>query len=192
MVGALLATSVWGQTALPQGANTVFQFNGFSIAAPAGEQWSLLEYTANSALFGRRTESGAHTFIAMVMSDKLSERELALWNTREEYFEFMKKLKRASLHPDSHRFIEDEYTFDRVPAPGCMRYRLRAEEIAMQNTPERTQTVEAIGINCVHPDSLRTYMDISYTERGIAQTDSAAMRAEAEAFIGSFRFAPLK
>ncbi len=192
MVAARIAAAALALFASVAAAQTPLQFKGFRVTPPASENWNVVERNDTSALLGRRTASATHTFVAIVMSDTIPEKDLPLWNTVPEFFDFIKKLKRASLDPSRHTFIGEEFSPPLARAPTCMRYRLRAEDRGAQQARGVALPLEIAGVSCTHPDSLRTIVDVSYSERGGPAPDSARMREEVERFIASVIFTPLK
>ena len=191
-VTAALAFVLCAGVAAAQGVVAPLQFKGFRVTPPATAHWTVLERNDVSALLGRRTGSAAHTFVAIVMSDTIPEKDLPLWNSVPEYFDFIRKLKRASLDPSRHTLLDDDFTPPLAHAPTCMRYRLRAEDRGAQQVRGVALPLEIAGVSCTHPDSLRTIVDVSYSERGGPSADSPHMREEAERFIHSIVFTPLK
>jgi len=189
---AVLALGVLPAVAAAQSTGTSLQFKGFRVTSPAAENWTVLDRNEVSALLGRRTTSSTHTFVAIVMSDSIPDNDVPLWNSVPEYFDFIKKLKRASLDPSRHTLLSDEFTPPLANAPTCIRYRLRAEDKGAQQARGIALPLDITGVSCTHPDSLRTIVDVSYSERGGPSTESARMREEAERFVSSIVFLPLK
>ena len=170
----------------------MLEFGGFRLAALPAPEWTVLERNAASALLGRRTGSATHTFVAIVMSDTIPDKDLPLWNSVSGYFDFMRKLKPASLDPSRHTLLEQEYSPPLDKAPTCMRYRLRVEDRGAPQARGVALPMTIAGVSCTHPDALRTLVDVSYSERGGPAPESPRMREEAERFISSLVFTPLR
>ena len=189
---ALLVCALAVPSALAQDGAAALEFRGFRLAPLPAPEWTTLERNAASALFGRHTAAATHTFVAIVMSDTIPEKDLPLWNSVGAYFDFMRKLKPASLDPSRHTLLEQEYSPPLDKAPTCMRYRLRVEDRGAPQARGVALSMTIAGVSCTHPEALRTLIDVSYSERGGPAPESARMREEAERIVDSLQFTPLR
>lgn len=170
--------------------DTPLQFNGFHVKPPGGENWYRFIRNDGNVLFGKRIDSKVHTFAALVHSGMLPA-GIAVGSI-EDYFALVKKIKRAMISPKYLRFLEEEYVTENTPGRTCIRYRLKAEAILAPQARGVPLTLEINGFSCTHPESLRTSIDIHYSERGGPGPDSEGMRREGEEFIRGIVFTPLK
>ena len=139
-------------------------------------------------LFGKRVDSPTHSFGATATSDLIIDK----FETREQFQEYVNKLRTADFDATRFKVIEFESSVDATFPEWCVRYHLKHTDRNAVLARNRTLLVEDFGITCLHPDKKDLVVDVGYSERGRAaelkSELSAGMRKEGETFVRSLKF----
>jgi hypothetical protein len=139
-------------------------------------------------LFGKKVDSPTHSFGATATSDLIREK----FETREQFQEYVNKLRTADFDPLRFKVIEFESAVDTNYPAWCVRYRLKHTDRNAVLARNRTLLVEDFGITCLHPDKKDLVVDVGYSERGRAaelkSELSVDLRKEGESFMRTLKF----
>jgi hypothetical protein len=169
-------------------AATAYELEGYSVLAPPGKSWFEMQRDRQQVLFGKRVESPTHSFGATATSDVIIDK----FETREQFQEYVNKLRTADFDTTRFKVIEFESSVDATFPGWCVRYHLKHTDRNAVLARNRTLLVEDFGITCLHPDKKDLVVDVGYSERGRAaelkSELSAGMRKEGETFVRSLKF----
>ncbi|MEO8441514.1 MAG: hypothetical protein ABI547_03445 [Betaproteobacteria bacterium] len=191
----LLATAGYAQHAAAQlhakpitDPATVYELEGYSVTPPPGKGWFEMQHDRQQVLFGKKVDSPTHSFGATATSDLIGVK----FETREQFQEYVNKLRTAEFDPARFKVIEFESSMDTTGPAWCVRYRLKHTDRNAVLARNRTLLVEDIGVTCLHPDKRELVVDVGYSERGRAaelkSELSSGLRTEGESFMSSLKF----
>jgi hypothetical protein len=170
--------------------NAIYALEGYSVLPPRGKSWFEMQRDRKQALFGKKLDSPTHSFAAMATSDRIGEK----FETREQFQEYVNKLRTANLDAARFRVIEFDSAVDDTFAAWCVRYRLKHTDRNAVLSRNRTLLAEDLGVTCLHPEKRDLVVDVGYSERGRAAELnaelSAELRKEGETFMRSLKFTP--
>ncbi len=168
----------------------VYQLEGYSVLPPPGKSWFKMQHDRQQALFGKKLDSPTHSFAAMAASGLIDEK----FETREQFQDYVNKLRTADFDAARYRVIEFDSSVDNTFAAWCVRYRLKHTDRNAVLSRNRTLLVEDFGVTCLHPDKRDLVVDVGYSERGrqaeLNAELSAELRKEGESFMRSLKFTP--
>jgi len=169
-------------------AAAVYELEGYSVSPPPGKSWFEMQRDRQQVLFGKKVDSPTHSFGATATSDLIREK----FETREQFQEYVNKLRTADFDPLRFKVIEFESAVDTNYPAWCVRYRLKHTDRNAVLARNRTLLVEDFGITCLHPDKKDLVVDVGYSERGRAaelkSELSADLRKEGESFMRTLKF----
>jgi hypothetical protein len=165
-------------------AAKVYELDGYRVQPPPGRNWFELRRDRQQALFGKKITSPTHSFVATATSGLVGEK----FSTREQFLEYVNKLRTADVDAKRFRIIEVETQFDDSFAAWCVRYRLKRADRDAVLSRNRTLILEDFGVACLHPDNRELVVDVGYSERGRAAELDAELRAEGERFMRGLVF----
>ena len=174
-------------------------FKGVSVEPPQGDNW----YTSPT----RRGPPGAlvafykkmgdwdpeHTAIAAL---RLVDMQDQRFETADELGRFMDRGFRDD-HKRSTRFslVDSTYTVDASLDAMCVRLHQAQEDRGVPGRAGQRFLIDAHAIRCIHPDSSRHLVDISFSERrraGLASWWGRGLEKEVEPYLNSLQFLPLE
>lgn len=192
---ALLNAPAQAQSSAPAAAESAQavvsgDFQGFSIDPPADAEWRLTHRGPNGLAFVRQLFTRTHS-AALVASRARLPHSVAI-ASQADFFEYVRRSARERIDPKRHRLVEEWWSADQAPAPNCQRFRLRVMDRGPGAKLPEPSPFDIEGVACSHPDSLRTLIEVSWSERGGPGPGSDQVRAAGEAFVQSLRFRPLE
>lgn len=187
LIAALaLAGNAGAQTyALPiTGIPKAYEQEGYSVLPPPGKNWFEMGRDKQQVLFGKKIESRTHSFAATAASGLIDEK----FATREQFQEYVNKMRAADFGSDRFKILEFSSDFDPAFPAWCVRYRAKTRDRAAPNAIGRVLLLEHIGVTCLHPTIPDMVVDVGYSERGRAAEISPDLRGEGESFMRSLTF----
>jgi hypothetical protein len=186
LCGALPASNAIAQLhAVPiTDPGPVYILDGYQVLPPPGKNWFELQRDRQQALFGKKIDSPTHSFVATATSGPINEK----FQTREQFQDYVKKMR--TVEPDAARYraIEFEATMDETFGAWCIRYRFKRADRDAVLSRNRTLLLEDFGVTCLHPEKKDLLVDVGYSERGRPAELSAELRKEGESFMRSLEF----
>ena len=165
-----------------------YELEDYAVSPPPGKNWFEMQRDKQQVLFGKKVDSPTHSFGAAATSDLIAE----TFETREQFKEYVDKLRTADFDPARFKVIEFESAVDTTYAAWCVRYRLKHTDRDAVLSRNRTLLVEDIGVSCLHPEKKNRVVDVGYSERGraaeLASEFSDVLRKEGETFMRSLIF----
>jgi hypothetical protein len=166
----------------------VYELEGYSVSPPPGKSWFEMQRDRQQVLFGKKVDSPTHSFGATATSDLIADK----FETREQFQDYVNKLRTADFDATRFKVIEFESAMDTTYPAWCVRYRLKHTDSNAVLARNRTLLVEDFGVTCVHPEKKDLIVDVGYSERGRAaelkSELSAGLRREGESFMRSLKF----
>jgi len=166
----------------------VYELDGYSVMPPPGKSWFEMQRDRQQVLFGKKVDSPTHSFGATATSDLIGEK----FETREQFLEYVNKLRTAEFDPARFKVVEFESSVETTWSAWCVRYRLKHTDRNAVLARNRTLLVEDFGVTCLHPDKKELVVDVGYSERGRAaelkSELSSELRKEGESFVRSLKF----
>jgi hypothetical protein len=162
----------------------VYELEGYRVLPPPGNNWFEMRRDRQQALFGKKITSQTHSFVATATSGLIDEK----FATREQFQEYVNKMRTADIDPKRYRVIEFETRLDDSYAAWCVRYRFKRADRDAVLSRNRTLLLEDFGVACLHPENRELVVDVGYSERGRAAELSADLRAEGERFMRGLEF----
>jgi hypothetical protein len=161
-----------------------YVLEGYRVVPPPGNNWFEMHRDKQQALFGKKIESPTHSFVATATSTRITE----AFETREQFQDYVNKMRTADPEEKRYREIEFDSAPDETFAAWCVRYRFKRADRGTVPSRPQTLVLEDIGVTCLHPEKKQIVVDVGYTERGRAAELSADLRKEGEHFIRSLQF----
>jgi hypothetical protein len=183
---ALLAGAAQAQLhAVPvTDATPVYVLDGYRVLPPPGKYWFEMQRDRQQALFGKKLDSPTHSFVATATSGLINEK----FETREQFQEYVNKMRTAELDTARFRVIEFESTADNSFATWCVRYRFKRADRDAVLSRNKTLLLEDFGVACLHPARRDLMVDVGYSERGRPAELNPELRKEGESFMRSLEF----
>lgn len=162
-----------------------YVLEGYRVLPPPGKNWFEMQRDRQQALFGKKIDSPTHSFVATATSGLIDEK----FETREQFREYVNKMRTAEFDAARFRVIEFDSSIDSTVEAWCVRYRFKRADKDAVLSRNRTLLLEDYGITCLHPQKKELVVDVGYSERGRPAELSAELRKEGEAFMRSMEFA---
>ncbi len=166
----------------------VYELDGYSVSPPPGKGWFEMQRDREQVQFGKRIASSTHSFGTLATSGLIDEK----FETREQFQDYVNKLRTAEFDPTQFKVIEFESAVDDTYPAWCVRYRLKHTDRNAVLARNRTLLAEDFGVTCLHPEKRDLVVDVGYSERGrtaeLGTELSAALRKEGESFMRSLKF----
>jgi hypothetical protein len=166
----------------------IYELEGYSVSPPPGKNWFEMQRDRQQVLFGKKIDSPTHSFGATATSDLIVDK----FETREQFQEYVNKLRTADFDPTRFKVVEFDSAVDTTYPAWCVRYRLKHTDRNAVLARNQTLLVEDFGVTCLHPGEKDLVVDVGYSERGRAaelkSELSAALRQEGESFMRSLKF----
>jgi hypothetical protein len=161
-----------------------YVLDGYRVLPPPGKSWFEMQSDRQQVLFGKKIESPTHSFVATATSGIVDEK----FATREQFQEYVNKMRTAEVDAGRFRVIEFDSAVDNNYAAWCIRYRFKRADRDAVLSRNRTLLVEDFGVACLHPEKKDLVVDIGYSERGRPAELNAELRKEGESFMRSLEF----
>ncbi|MEO7728935.1 MAG: hypothetical protein ABIS45_16915 [Burkholderiales bacterium] len=162
-----------------------YVLEGYRVLPPPGKNWFEMQRDRQQALFGKKIDSPTHSFVATATSGPVNEK----FDTREQFKDYVNKMRSAELDTARFRIIEFDSSIDNTFDAWCVRYRFKRADRDAVLSRNRALLLEDYGITCLHPQKKELVVDIGYSERGRPAELSADLRQEGETFVRSLEFA---
>ena len=169
-------------------ATRAYVLEGYSVLPPPGKNWFEMGRDKQQVLFGKKIDSRTHSFAATAASGLIGEK----FATREQFQEYVNKMRAADFGSDRYKTIEFRSDFDPAFPAWCVRYLSKTQDRAAPYSIGRVLLVEHTGVTCLHPTIPDLVVDIGYSERGRPAEISMELRMEGESFMRSLKFSPLR
>ncbi len=157
---------------------------GFSIVPPPGDNW--YESHRNESLFFLKLGK----YKTYLLTTKATELVLnKTFDRQKDFMKYVKKIKK--IHPKTNHFSNASsiFTWADSTSPYCVRYQQDYEDHGLKNLKKNDYVkVRNIGLVCMHPDSPKVGIDISYLEKSVASAHPPSYEEEGEKFLGSLVF----
>jgi hypothetical protein len=185
LIVALAAGSAGAQMrAVPlNGESIVYEMEKYSVRSPQGRGWFELKRDKRDVFFGKKLASPTHSFIAISVSEPISEKI----TSPEAYRDFYSRLL-PTRNDKRNAVIENQIELDAVLGRYCLRYYTKAADREAVHAKGKTLFSETFGVACLHPEYPTLLVDVSYTERGHPSEFNTVLRAEGEGFLRSLKF----
>ena len=160
-------------------------YPGFTLIAPAGENWRLVQQNAGSLVWMKRVEMVDATFLVAVLTNPTP----GLFNNQEAFLAFVKKAKQTN--PNPQRFLVHRSEVEMVSGPGssCVSYDTAIEDNSTVSAGKKPLLLEVTGLACLHPDALDRYFDIQYSSRHpVDVTTRESELLDGKSFLNGFEF----
>lgn len=160
-------------------------YPGFTLIAPAGEDWRLVQQNAGSLVWMKRVEMVDASFLVAVLTNPAP----VLFDSQETFLAFVKKAKQTN--PNPQRFVVRRSEIEAVSAPGpfCVSYDTAIEDSSTVSSGGKPLLLEVTGLACLHPDALNRYFDIQFSSRhpvDVATRESELL--DGKSFVDGFEF----
>ncbi len=161
-----------------------YVLEGYRVRPPPGNDWFEMQRDRQQALFGKKIASPTHSFVATATSGLVAEK----FETREQFQEYVNKMRTVDLDAARYRVIEFDSAVDDTFSAWCVRYRLKRADREAILSRNRTLLHEDFGVTCLHPEKRQLVVDVGYSERGRPAELNAELRKEGESFMRSLEF----
>jgi hypothetical protein len=165
-------------------ATAVYMLEGYRVLPPPGKNWFEMQRDKQQALFGKKIDSPTHSFVATATSGLVNEK----FDTREQFQEYVNKMRTAEMEPARYRVIEFESRVETAFDAWCVRYRFKRVDRDAVLSRNRSLLLEDFGVACLHPAKRDLVVDVGYSERGRPAELNIELRKEGEGFIRSLEF----
>ncbi len=172
----LASTTIWPSES---------DYPGFTLIAPTGENWRLVQQNAGSLVWMKRVEMRDASFLVAVLTSPAP----VLFDSQEAFLAFVRKTKQTNPHPKRFLVHRSEIAAASAPGPFCVRYDTAIEDRSTRGKKGRPLLLEVAGLACLHPDAPDRYFDIQYSSRhpmDVATRESELL--EGRSFVEGFSF----
>ena len=172
----LASTTIWSSEP---------DYPGFTLSAPDGETWRLVQQNAGSLVWMKRVEMADASFLVAVLTGPAP----LLFESQEAFLAFVTKTKRTNPHPK--RFIVHRSEIAAVSAPGpfCVGYDTAIEDRSTRGENGQTLLLEVTGLSCLHPDAPDRYFDIQFSSRHPVDVNTRQSELlDGRSFVDGFSF----
>jgi hypothetical protein len=160
---------------------------GFHISPPPGSNW-YEKHQQESLCFLKLTEPTTYS-LSTKATELLFEKRFI---SQKDFMDYVKATKKLRDNPDRYSNATAVYTWENSLSPLCVRYQQNYEDRGVKNLEKNNFVkVKNIGLVCMHPESPKVGIDISYIEKSISNTHTLSYQNEGEKFLSSLTFLPV-
>ena len=159
---------------------------GFSISPPPGNDW-YETHQEESLCFLKLSKPATYS-----LSTKATELVLdKIFVRQKDFLEYVKGIKELHDGTDRYSNASSSFTWEDSRSPFCVRYQQNYEDRGVKNLGKNDFVqVKNTGLVCMHPESSKVGIDISYVEKSIPSTHNHSYKDEGEQFLSSLTFIP--
>lgn len=157
---------------------------GFSIIPPPGKNWYESHQNA-SLLFLKLCKNRTYS-----LTTKATELVLNKGFVRQrDFMRYVKEIKKLDTKRPRYTNVSSVFTWVNFGSPYCVRYQRDYEDHGLKNLRKNDYVkVKNIGLVCMHPDTPKVGIDISFLEKSIASAHPPSYEKEGEKFLNSLNF----
>jgi hypothetical protein len=157
------------------------QYQGFSASRPPNDSWFMNrdEQTPTTLLFRREVIGAAHSFFFSVQLVALERTP----TSDDDFAELVQAMSVAVTDPSRHEVVSYEATPTSRQGQSCVRYQLRSLDKKSPVAPGQVLRMNFEGLACRHPLWPNVVLDMSYSERGLAEKIDPSLRSEGEQLL---------
>ena len=159
---------------------------GFTITPPSGMGW-YEKLHKDSLYYLKRVQNNGHEIYTKAQELRLQQKPTDLL----EFVEFVVESKAIDAASGIYKNYSFRYFLDYTLSPYCVRYSQSYDDYNHSNlkTGEFVKVTHG-GLVCLHPDTPKTGVDMSYKESYLdtRQRSAKSYRREGEHFLSSLRF----
>lgn len=162
---------------------------GFSVSPPTGKSW-FEKLQGPSLIYYKKTERDDYLLYAKASEVKLPN---APKNT-EDFIAWVKSEKEVFLPPERYKNITFSFQAEPDISEYCLRYSRTYEDhgkVVENAKDDQFFAIENSGLYCLHPDSEKIGVDVSFVERLPQGFSHKQFRDEVNSFMQSLIFQSL-